>query len=378
MNFKSRVATVIATISVMMSCVPVTARAEQLSEGQVWDKFIQNGYSEAGVAGIVANLKAESGLNSGNVEDSFEYRTGVTDQEYVQGVDNGSYTNFVHDSAGFGLPQVTYYSRKQMFLDMAKERGVSIADPNLQMDFVMTELTKYYPGLLTFLKTTNSVDLAAKRVMCEYENPGDQSDAAIADRQSTAQAVYANNVGSVEQTGAAPVVEQQVVQPQTVATSNADIHVGDVVMYNGTRHHISAYDYSDGFYCGSGEVTILDIHGGGTYRYLARATSGSSSYCYGWVSGDELASYVVETPPAPVDLASAVVMPTEIHVGDTLSFVGSRHHVSAWDATDGRPCTPGEVVVTATVSSGAYKYHVVGTNGSTCYGWVDVADLQMM
>jgi hypothetical protein len=37
----------------------------------------------------------------------------MNDASYTVAVDNGSYTNFTHDSAGYGLAQWTYWSRKQ-------------------------------------------------------------------------------------------------------------------------------------------------------------------------------------------------------------------------------------------------------------------------
>ena len=47
----------------------------------------------------------------------------MTDAEYTAAVDSGSYTNFVRDSAGYGLAQWTYYSRKQALYDYAKAAG---------------------------------------------------------------------------------------------------------------------------------------------------------------------------------------------------------------------------------------------------------------
>jgi hypothetical protein len=37
----------------------------------------------------------------------------MNDASYTAAVDNGSYTNFTHDFAGYGLAQWTYWSRKQ-------------------------------------------------------------------------------------------------------------------------------------------------------------------------------------------------------------------------------------------------------------------------
>lgn len=66
-----------------------------------------------GVSGLMGNLFAESGLVPTNLQNSFEKKLGYTDDTYTTSVDNGDYTNFVHDSAGYGLAQWTYWSRKE-------------------------------------------------------------------------------------------------------------------------------------------------------------------------------------------------------------------------------------------------------------------------
>lgn len=48
----------------------------------------------------MGNLFAESGLIPTN---SYESELGMNDASYTAAVDNGSYTNFTHDSAGYGI-----------------------------------------------------------------------------------------------------------------------------------------------------------------------------------------------------------------------------------------------------------------------------------
>ncbi|MBR3016753.1 MAG: N-acetylmuramoyl-L-alanine amidase, partial [Clostridia bacterium] len=69
--------------------------------------FLPNPYA---VAGIMGNMMAESGLRSNNLQGSKEKALGMTDEQYTAAVDDGSYTNFVHDGAGYGLFQATYWS----------------------------------------------------------------------------------------------------------------------------------------------------------------------------------------------------------------------------------------------------------------------------
>ena len=85
-------------------------------EEKIWNYLESKGLSKYGIAGLMGNLYAESGLSPINLQNSFEKKLGMTDAQYVAAVDNGTYTNFVHDSAGFGLWQLTYWSRKEGFL----------------------------------------------------------------------------------------------------------------------------------------------------------------------------------------------------------------------------------------------------------------------
>jgi hypothetical protein len=72
---------------------------------KIWDFFKSKGLNDYGIAGLMGNLYAESGLRSCNLQNSFENSLGMNDVEYTKAVDNGSYTNFVKDGAGYGLAQ---------------------------------------------------------------------------------------------------------------------------------------------------------------------------------------------------------------------------------------------------------------------------------
>ena len=90
-------------------------------------------------------------------------------------MDNGSYGNFVKDSAGYGLAQWTYWSRKQALFNHAKQAGVSIADLNMQLGFLWEEL-QGYTAVMDALKKAGSVRAASDAVLTGYEKPADQSE----------------------------------------------------------------------------------------------------------------------------------------------------------------------------------------------------------
>lgn len=96
------------------------------NEKRIWDYLTGKGLSPAGAAGLMGNLYAESGLNPQNLQNTYEKKLGYTDAAYTAAVDSGKYQNFVHDSAGYGLAQWTYWSRKQNLLAFARAAGKSI------------------------------------------------------------------------------------------------------------------------------------------------------------------------------------------------------------------------------------------------------------
>ena len=99
-----------------------------MNEVTIWRNFTAEGLNDFGVAGLMGNLFAESALNPRNLQNSYESPLGMNDNAYVAAVDNGTYTNFVRDKAGFGIAQWTFWSRKDALLSFVKARGASIGD----------------------------------------------------------------------------------------------------------------------------------------------------------------------------------------------------------------------------------------------------------
>lgn len=143
------------------------------NEQIIWQFLKKQGFTDAGAAGMMGNLFAESALSPINLQNTYEKKLGYSDSAYTTAVDNGTYTNFVKDSAGYGLAQWTYWSRKQNLLNYAKSKGVSIGDLNMQLEFLMQELSAGYSSLLKTLKTTNSVLVASNGVLLQFERPAD-------------------------------------------------------------------------------------------------------------------------------------------------------------------------------------------------------------
>ena len=66
-----------------------------MTEQQLFDYFItKGGLTPEGAAGLMGNLMAESGLRANNLQNTFEKKLGMTDKQYTEAVNSGTYTNF--------------------------------------------------------------------------------------------------------------------------------------------------------------------------------------------------------------------------------------------------------------------------------------------
>ena len=139
-----------------------------MTEKQRFDYLVSFGFTKEGVAGLMGNLKAESNLNPKNLQNYYERKLGLSDNMYTEEVDNGTYTNFVHDSAGYGLAQWTYWSRKQELLNFAKEKNTSIGDCEMQLSFICKELHGH-KAVFDVLKSTTSIKEASDIVLTDEE-----------------------------------------------------------------------------------------------------------------------------------------------------------------------------------------------------------------
>lgn len=160
------------------------------NEEKIWNYLKTKGLNNFGISGLMGNLFCESGLKSINLENTYEKKLGMTDAAYCNAVDNGTYTNFVYDSAGWGICQWTYWSRKKAFYTFVKSKNRSIGDLETQLDFLCKELSESYKYVLNTLKTAQSVLEASNAVLLKFECPADQSVAVQNKRAAYGQNYY--------------------------------------------------------------------------------------------------------------------------------------------------------------------------------------------
>lgn len=160
------------------------------NEQLIWNYFKSHGLNDFGTAGLMGNLYAESGLNPKNLQQTYERKLGYSDDSYTDAVDHGIYTNFVKDSAGYGIAQWTFWSRKQALFSFAKSREKSIGDLNMQLDFLMKELREGYISVLNTLCNATSVLEASNEVLFRFERPANQDESVQAKRCAFGQRYY--------------------------------------------------------------------------------------------------------------------------------------------------------------------------------------------
>lgn len=168
---------------------------------KIWNFFLDEGFSIYGIAALMGNLSAESGLDPKNLQNSCEKRLNYTDAEYTTAVDNGTYKNFTYDGAGYGLPQFTFPSRKEAFYKYAKDVGKSIGDLETQLLFMVKEMKKDFKSVYSALKTASDVKTASDLVLKKYEAPKDQSDAVKRKRAEYGQEYFNRFSGAGEKKG---------------------------------------------------------------------------------------------------------------------------------------------------------------------------------
>ena len=138
----------------------------------IYNRFRYHGVSQAGALGLLGNFDCESNCEPFRLQGDFSpYRT--ASKAYVQGVTSGSISrqSFSQDQKGFGIYQLTYWSRKQGYYDFWKQSGKALDSAELQVDYAVKEMKSDFPVLWQFLCQTNDIFTAASRVCREFERP---------------------------------------------------------------------------------------------------------------------------------------------------------------------------------------------------------------
>lgn len=165
----------------------------------IWKFFIEKGVSEIGTAGIMGNLYQESHFAANNMQNRFE---GVyNDETYTAAVDSGAYTNFIHDNIAYGIAQFKWWTLKRDLLAYACERGTSIGNLEMQLNFLWSTMNSPLYETVYLVSDLNACTTpgdAATVFLRDYEKAGAnaETEARIAYANSTYEQFVGNNSGS--------------------------------------------------------------------------------------------------------------------------------------------------------------------------------------
>lgn len=163
----------------------LTGRVMTMSDPKtVWTYLKEAGMTDAGAAGMMGNMQAESGIISNRVEVLLLNRLAergiyYSDKSYTEAVDSGKIgrAEFLNPlpgkQYGYGLCQWTSPSRKAGLYDLCKGKGVSIGDLRTQLGFLIQELSSNYQSVWKVLISTQDVKTASDTVLLKFEIPAD-------------------------------------------------------------------------------------------------------------------------------------------------------------------------------------------------------------
>lgn len=183
-----------------------------MSEKTIWNALKKAGLTDAGAAGVMGNLYAESGLKSNRVEMLCLKRLKevgkiYTDATYTAFVDDGTISKkeFVNPlpgkQYGYGLAQWTTPKRKEGLYDLCRTKSVSIGDEETQVEYLITELKNGYKTVFNALKKASDVKSASDTFLKKFEMPADTGEAVQKTRYGYAKKYFDKYAEKAAETG---------------------------------------------------------------------------------------------------------------------------------------------------------------------------------
>lgn len=168
---------------------------------KAYKAYLEAGMTAEGACALMGNQYAESaGFIANRVEFLLirRYKDDgkiYTDESYTAAVDSGEinrkgFLNPRGKRYGYGLCQWTSPNRKAALYDLARQRDVSIADEQLQIDYTLQELNTAYKSVMQVLKTAQAIKYASDYVLVHFESPADRGTSVKNTRADYAQQYY--------------------------------------------------------------------------------------------------------------------------------------------------------------------------------------------
>ena len=166
-----------------------------MSKETIWHFLKHKGFSGEAAAAILGNMEAESNCVANRLQGDFTngFKRSI---DYTARVDAGSISRheFIHNGpggGGYGLCQWTFPTRKAGLYDLAQEKGVSVGDESVQLEWFMNELRQEeYRSLREIMQGCSSIRTCSDALVKRFLKPADQSEAVLQKRADLAWGFY--------------------------------------------------------------------------------------------------------------------------------------------------------------------------------------------
>lgn len=298
------------------------------AEKRAYKKFISAGMTPAGACALIGNAEAESdGFYTNRVEYLCirrlkENGRTYTDETYTAAVDEGkiSAEEFLHPlpgkQYGYGIVQWTSPGRKSGLWNLAKRKGVSIADEDMQFEYLLSELENSFPSVLKTLKTATDIRAASDVVLTKFEMPSDTGEAVRKSRAERGQKFYDAYVKSSKENSSGSST------PQTGGKTMTETQLRQKVV--GIMQGWVGKKESDGSH-----KSIIDVYNG--HKPLARgyAVKYTDAWCATCVSAAAISAGLTD------------IIPTECGCGEMIKLFSN---LGEWQESDAYVPAPGDVI----------------------------------
>jgi hypothetical protein len=161
-------------------------------KAHIWTYMTQHGYSKELTAAFMGNMQQESNFSPTNAQNN-KY-PGEHNPEYLPKYKPTTYSATNNgDGVGWGLLQFTFYSIKYDLYEYALSHKGSVADMDIQLDFIEYTLNKESPSAWRKLQEPSNAEASelvksfTKIIFSDYERAGDST---LSARQGYAVKIY--------------------------------------------------------------------------------------------------------------------------------------------------------------------------------------------
>lgn len=191
----------------------------------IWNFLMTKIKNEYGVAGLMGNLEAESGMIPYRVQG--DNPVSSYSVNYTNKVDSGtiSKNTFIYhgpNGGGYGLAQWTTYGRKEGLYDMHISMKKSIGNIDVGLAFLWKELNESYKDTLNVLLNATDILTASNYVLMHFEIPADMGEAVQRERCNNGIKWYNKYSGSEIDESLIPPIDDYPTEPPLPSEEEKD------------------------------------------------------------------------------------------------------------------------------------------------------------